>query len=673
MAQNKINTQDVNMPWKHSAFGATATIDQQIDGLDNLEVINVRETATDLAKGTNGIVSIITYEPGGVNTGSLRSLLFRAHTAGSEDIFDIYGIEGIASHEGLGTLGFLSGVQIGAWNNGIGTVTDLACLRVNAQNANGGTVTTGYGISIEQPYNDGVFLNNYGLYIDDQSAVGSTLSYNLYSAGATAKNLFEGPVYIENLTGILRADAGLVSVDSSSLTGPTGDDGATGPTGDASTETGPTGADGATGLTGIDGATGLTGPGGTGPTGDGFTGPTGDPGETGIGDTGIGVTGDTGPHGHTGPTGTGFIEADTLATVTARGANTTTAVQFQAGTAIELGVDNGAPIINVPGSMKLWSAGNNAFYTTITAGEQTASADYTLPVALPAGTYLMTSTSAGAMAWLNPLTDTFTQYALLAGRVGSQKIYGGVAPGEYLTLKGSSTGIGASGYVRVEDKLIPTTDNTYDLGFYVPAGASNRWKDLYLAGNLTDNTNTLTVANIKTAYDSRCPTGTIVMYATASPPTGWLLCDGSAVSEATYAALFAVIAHSFGGDPGGGNFYIPDLREKFVYGYSSTGNPVGTSTAGATHTHAFTGNALGTHQHAAITAGTPAGTVSLAFSPGSSVSNSLANTKISATFSGSAMLAHQHDAITAGTPTGSVDTSAALNPSNVVLALMIKT
>jgi len=67
------------------------------------------------------------------------------------------------------------------------------------------------------------------------------------------------------------------------------------------------------------------------------------------------------------------------------------------------------------------------------------------------------------------------------------------------------------------------------------------------------------------------PAGVIAMWGTASPPAGWLICDGTAISETTYAALFAVIGHGFGGDPGGGNFYLPNFK-----GISPTG--VGTQT-----------------------------------------------------------------------------------------------
>lgn len=40
-------------------------------------------------------------------------------------------------------------------------------------------------------------------------------------------------------------------------------------------------------------------------------------------------------------------------------------------------------------------------------------------------------------------------------------------------------------------KVIPARNNTIDLG-----DSSNKWKDLYLAGNLTDGTNSIAIANI---------------------------------------------------------------------------------------------------------------------------------------------------------------------------------
>ena len=67
------------------------------------------------------------------------------------------------------------------------------------------------------------------------------------------------------------------------------------------------------------------------------------------------------------------------------------------------------------------------------------------------------------------------------------------------------------------------------------------------------------------------PVGSILPYGGASSPSGYLLCDGSTVSRATYAALYAVVGHSFGTDPGSGNFILPDLRGRFGLGKDDMG------------------------------------------------------------------------------------------------------
>ena len=43
------------------------------------------------------------------------------------------------------------------------------------------------------------------------------------------------------------------------------------------------------------------------------------------------------------------------------------------------------------------------------------------------------------------------------------------------------------------------------------------------------------------------PAGVLTAYGGASPPSGWLFCDGAAVSRSTYAALFAAIGTTYGG------------------------------------------------------------------------------------------------------------------------------
>jgi hypothetical protein len=54
------------------------------------------------------------------------------------------------------------------------------------------------------------------------------------------------------------------------------------------------------------------------------------------------------------------------------------------------------------------------------------------------------------------------------------------------------------------------------------------------------------------------PVGAVCMYAGSVAPSGYLLCDGSAVSRSTYSALFAVISTTYGIGNGSTTFNLPN-------------------------------------------------------------------------------------------------------------------
>lgn len=67
------------------------------------------------------------------------------------------------------------------------------------------------------------------------------------------------------------------------------------------------------------------------------------------------------------------------------------------------------------------------------------------------------------------------------------------------------------------------------------------------------------------------PVGVVQAFAGQNTPTGWLLCDGSAVSRTTYAKLFSVIGTSYGSGNGSTTFNLPNLVDKFVEGSATAG------------------------------------------------------------------------------------------------------
>lgn len=77
----------------------------------------------------------------------------------------------------------------------------------------------------------------------------------------------------------------------------------------------------------------------------------------------------------------------------------------------------------------------------------------------------------------------------------------------------------------------------------------------------------------KKLLDAAVPVGEVKAFPIDTPPQGWLLCYGQAVSRTTYAALFAVIGTRFGAGDGGSTFNLPDLRGRVMVGRDDMGGP----------------------------------------------------------------------------------------------------
>lgn len=89
------------------------------------------------------------------------------------------------------------------------------------------------------------------------------------------------------------------------------------------------------------------------------------------------------------------------------------------------------------------------------------------------------------------------------------------------------------------------------------------------------------------AWQSLMPTAVVLPYAGTSAPTGFLMCNGAAVSRTTYARLFNVIGTTFGAGDSSTTFNVPDLRQKYPMGVaaSGTGNALGDTFGSINHTH----------------------------------------------------------------------------------------
>jgi microcystin-dependent protein len=92
-------------------------------------------------------------------------------------------------------------------------------------------------------------------------------------------------------------------------------------------------------------------------------------------------------------------------------------------------------------------------------------------------------------------------------------------------------------------------------------------------------------------------TGEIIAYATSTPPTGTLACDGTTYLRVDYPDLYSVLASSFISDAD--HFIVPDLRGRSIIGIGTgTGLTARSMNAsGGEENHALSEAELASHSH----------------------------------------------------------------------------
>jgi microcystin-dependent protein len=101
---------------------------------------------------------------------------------------------------------------------------------------------------------------------------------------------------------------------------------------------------------------------------------------------------------------------------------------------------------------------------------------------------------------------------------------------------------------------------------------------------------------VKEYVDSKILIGEIKLYGGSILPTGFLRCDGSAVSRTTYADLFSVIGVTYGAGDGSTTFNLPNLKGKVPVGLDSNDTDFDNlGETGGEKTHTLTVNEMPAH------------------------------------------------------------------------------
>ena len=160
---------------------------------------------------------------------------------------------------------------------------------------------------------------------------------------------------------------------------------------------------------------------------------------------------------------------------------------------------------------------------------------------------------------------------------------------------------GGSGYVCVTAHTSGTFSTDLSAGKWelfvegtdktMPTGDIVGTTDTQTLTNKTIDGNSNTISNA-------IPAGVIEMFGGSTAPTGYLLCDGSAVSRTTYSKLFTAIGTTYGSGDGSTTFNVPNLKGKVAVGKDSADTSFDAlGETGGEKTHTLTVTEMPSHRH----------------------------------------------------------------------------
>ena len=213
-------------------------------------------------------------------------------------------------------------------------------------------------------------------------------------------------------------------------------------------------------------------------------------------------------------------------------------------------------------ALKIRNAANSAFITVGTLSETNlglaskASPTFTGNVGVPAGTVSSLSLRFSGDTDTGVFRNAANDFSIVTG--GTRRAHF------------DSNGI------TIRDRKALRFRDTSNSNFVALRAPNNAASDITLTlpssdGNANDVLQSDGSGNLSfAALPQAVPTGSVHMMATTTVPSGYLKCNGAAVSRTTFADLFAIVGTAHGAGDGSSTFELPDLRGEFVRGWDDS-------------------------------------------------------------------------------------------------------
>jgi len=219
---------------------------------------------------------------------------------------------------------------------------------------------------------------------------------------------------------------------------------------------------------------------------------------------------------------------------------------------------------------------NSGIYQVIIPSNQTkfyvvsnnTTGGYAITIGISGGSVISIPNGTTAQVY----TDGTNTYSAQTGSSGDFTINGN------LTVTGNETEVGTLS----ASTLSVSNAATFAVGPTAPTATTGT--------NTTQLATTAFVNSSIAAIPTPSVSGSILMWPTSTAPTGYLLCDGTAVSRSTYSTLFTLFGTTFGTGDGSTTFNLPNYTNRMPYGTTigSTGGSADAILVSHTHTATVT-------------------------------------------------------------------------------------